>query len=220
MYYKHIKDKEALFTDYFHNRTWGEKESVSGSGSTHSYTAPLRQELPKLLQYLEVKRLLDAPCGDFNWFHLLKKEMSLSYVGGDIVKPLILQNREKFSDASTDFIHLDITNDKLPESDIWFCRDCLIHFSDEDIDKALTTFLESEIPFILTTSYTESKENENIPTGAHRFLNLELPPFNFPKPIRYIDDWVEGFPVKRMGLWKREAVMEASNGYRGEEKNA
>lgn len=219
VYYKHIKDKEALFTDYFHNRTWEEKESVSGSGSTHSYTIPLRKELPKLLQDYEVKKLLDAPCGDFNWFHLLKKDMSLTYVGGDIVKPLILQNRERFSDSTTDFIHLDITKEKLPESDLWFCRDCLIHFSDDDIGKALNIFLESEIPFILTTSYTESKGNKNIPTGGHRFLNLELPPFNFPKPIKYIDDWIEGFPVKRMGLWKREAVQKALVGYKAGEEN-
>lgn len=209
VYYKHIKGKEALFTDYFFKRVWGEVESASGPGSTVSYTQPLRKELPKLLKELKVEKILDAPCGDFNWFHLMADEIELDYIGGDIVKPLIEQNKDRFSGNSYEFIHLDITKDPLPQSDIWFCRDCLIHFSDHDIKKALEAFLESEIPYLLTTSYTDSEKNENIATGGHRFLNLELAPFNFPKPVQYLDDWVEGFPVKKMGLWKREMIREA-----------
>ncbi|MHB1100517.1 MAG: hypothetical protein ACYCZR_13275, partial [Burkholderiales bacterium] len=42
------------------------------------------------------------------------------------------------------------------------------------------------------------------PTGSFRPLNLEKAPFSFCKPERTIDDWVEGFPVRKLCLWKRE----------------
>ena len=43
----------------------------------------------------EIKRLFDAPCGDFNWMkevHLL----DVDYIGGDIVSSLVLNNKEQF----------------------------------------------------------------------------------------------------------------------------
>ncbi len=39
--------------------------------------------------------------------------------------------------------------------------------------------------------------------------SLELPPFSLGKPIRRIDDWIEGFPVRHLTLWRREGVEEA-----------
>ena len=51
--------------------------------------------------------------------------------------------------------------------------------------------------------------NSDIPTGAFRELNLQLPPFSLDKPLRVIDDWIEGHPVRRLGLWKPEVVRYA-----------
>ncbi len=211
IYYPLIRGKEQLFTDYYFLGNWtgGGEESRSGAGSTVSYTEPIRNQLPSLISELKIDTLLDAPCGDFNWFRLLIDEIDISYIGGDTVEPMIEKNRKEFSGEKVTFQHLDITRDSLPNADIWFCRDCLIHFSNKDIKRAMRAFLESDIPYLLTTTYSGSKVNKNILTGEHRFLNLELAPFNFCTPVTYIDDWVEGFPVKKMGLWRKDQIEDS-----------
>ena len=93
----------------------------------------------------------------------------------------------------------------MPDADVWMCRDCLFHFSDRNIWRALQNFLQSDINYLLTTTFPESTENRNIATGDFRPLNLELPPFSFPSPIAQLDDWIEGHPVKKLALWERAA---------------
>lgn len=206
-YYGWLKGREKLFTDFYKINQWSNKESASGPGSTIEYTENIRTEIPKLLKQFNINYILDAPCGDFNWFSRISDSLKINYVGGDIVEPIITNNIQQFSNNLTKFVQLDVTKDKLPNADLWLCRDCLIHFSDKDIFSTLQNFFGSEIDYLLTTTYTESKTNKNIPTGSHRFLNLELPPFNFCNPILYIDDWIEGHPIKRIGLWKREDLI-------------
>ncbi len=201
-YYGKLHGNEQLFTDYYKINNWGDDESVSGYGSTLGYTEKLREELPVVFEKYSIESMLDAPCGDFNWMRHVVINSLIQYTGGDIVKPLIDHHKKEFKNEGLRFVHLDIIKQPLPKADVWFCRDCLIHLSDEDIKKALFNFLRSGIELIITTSYTESEKNVDILTGEHRFLNLELPPFNFPKPELYIDDWVEGYPVKKLGLWK------------------
>lgn len=207
-YYGLIKGKKELFSDYYSMNNWGSEESVSGSGSTLSYTESLRTVLPQLFANLNIKSILDAPCGDMNWFSHVLEEYPIEYKGGDIVPALIAQHQQNFNRPNISFFQLDITKDHLPEADMWLCRDCLIHFPNKDIFKALNNYLSSNIPYLLTTSYTESDSNTNIITGLHRYLNLELPPFFFQKPQLYLNDWVEGYPVKKLGLWRREDVEE------------
>ncbi len=205
--YGWLKGREKLFTDFYKINQWSNEESISGPGSTLEYTENIRTEIPKLLKQLNIKSILDAPCGDFNWFGRINQPLDFNYTGGDIVGPMIKNNIKQFENHRTRFIQIDITKDKLPNTDLWLCRDCLIHFSDKDIFNTLSNFLKSDISYLLTTTYTESKTNKNIPTGSHRFLNLELPPFNFCKPILYIDDWIDGHPIKKIGLWKREDLI-------------
>jgi hypothetical protein len=70
-------------------------------------------------------------------------------------------------------------------------------------------FLRSEIPYLLTATYPECRRNDDIVTGAFRELNLLLPPFGFPPPRRTLEDWIEGYPVRQLGLWKREELRDA-----------
>lgn len=200
------KDNQELFTHYFHSGLWESEESASGPGSTVEYTENIRKEIPALIDKLEVKTILDVPCGDFNWFQLLERDESIHYVGGDIVEPLIKHNEEKYGNENTKFACIDILRDDLPQADLWLCRDCLFHLSNDDIFKAINKFLNSDIKYLLTSTHPNCKENTDIATGQFRELNLELPPFNFGKPITVMDDWIEGFPVRYLGLWEREQL--------------
>ena len=208
-----IKSSEDIFTHIYHKNRWGNGESLSGSGSTIQYTENIRKEIPQLINKLGVHRLLDAPCGDYNWFRLIPRNEGVFYIGGDIVKSLILRNQETFGNANTRFMELDITGDPLPGADLWMCRDALLHFSFRDIFRTVDNFLRSDIKYFLASSHTEWAQNTDIPTGSFRLLNLELPPFNFCKPTACIDDWIEGHPVRKLCLWEKQTLHDclASN---------
>jgi hypothetical protein len=46
--------------------------------------------------------------------------------------------------------------------------------------------------------------NADIQTGGWRPINLQLPPYNLPKPIKLIDERcpLEDYRDKSLGLWK------------------
>jgi SAM-dependent methyltransferase len=183
---------------------WGGRESLSGVGSDLDATVTVRKELPKLLQELGVRSLLDAPCGDFHWM----KEVSLdgvTYIGMDVVPSMIETNLSSYSAPNRKFIVGDISGDPLPRSDLILCRDCLVHLSNRLVVKALINFKKSGAAYLLTTTFPDLNVNRNIPTGNWRPLNLTLPPFNLPPPERIIpdsDNQSESEPRAVLGLWK------------------
>ncbi len=206
---KRVQDRELkdIFSGYYRENFWSSEESVSGPGSTLEYTANLREELPGLLQEYEINSILDAPCGDYNWFRYVERPAEISYLGADIVPELIQKNKERFENGNTTFRALDITNDPLPAADLWICRDVLFHLSYEHILSVLHNFLNSEIKYFFATSNVLCLENKDILSGLHRLLNLQLAPFYFPPPLLTIDDGIEGEPVRKMCLWNRETLI-------------
>jgi len=200
---------EEVFSQYFRLNSSGDPESLSGPGSTIEYTSNLRRELPDLMKRLGVHRLLDAPCGDFNWFRLIRPDLSLQYIGGEIVADLVARNNAQYGDDRTSFVHLDITRDQLPAADLWLCRDVLFHLREREVFLAFDNFLRSDIRFLLTSSHPECRQNTDIPTGAFRPLNLRLSPYGLPEPQQVIDDWIKGWPVRHLCLWDRSQVERA-----------
>ena len=205
-----VKGRELkdIFSEHYEDNFWGSDESVSGPGSTLEYTENLRKKLPHMLEKYEIRSILDAPCGDFNWFRYVERPDETSYVGADIVPELIKNNKERFENGNTAFEVLDITKDILPTADLWICRDVLFHLSYEHIVSVLRNFLNSEIKYLLTTSNVLCLENKDILSGQGRLLNLQLTPFNFPMPLLSIDDWLEGAPVRKMCLWDRKTLVD------------
>jgi hypothetical protein len=201
-------DNKKIFTHHYAENYWGCGESRSGFGSTVDYTANIRRELPPLFARLGVKTLLDAPCGDYNWFRLIPRGPELTYLGGDIVDSIVQQNAEKYRGPTTSFRVIDITRDPLPAVDLWLCRDCLFHLSHRDLLQALKNFLASDITYLLTSLHPEIRANTDIATGSFRMLNLELPPYDFGPALCYIDDYIEGFPRRQLGLWTRKELRE------------
>lgn len=199
-----FRSEESAFSKVYRNNEWWDGESKSGPGSSLTQTRRLREELPLLFKELGVRTLLDAPCGDFYWM----KEVALDvqYIGADIVREMIKDNRKKFKGRNRKFIVLDITKDKLPRVDLIFCRDALVHLSFDEVWLALRNFKRSGSTYLLTTTFTEWKASVDITTGNHRPLNLQLPPFNFPPPLRIINEGCteqDGrFADKSQGLWK------------------
>lgn len=201
--------RHAVFGQIHELNHWGNRESLSGDGSTEQYTENIRRELPSLWERLGVQTVLDAPCGDYNWFRLIPRETGPQYIGGDIVKRLVKANRRRYGGARTEFRVLDIVEDPLPEADFWLCRDCLFHLSTADVTAALRNFARSRIAYLCTSVHPECTENTDIETGDFRLLNLELAPFHFGPPLATIDDWIEGYYPRVLALWRREDVARA-----------
>jgi hypothetical protein len=76
---------------------------------------------------------------------------------------------------------------------------------EKDIISVIDKFLSSGIKYLLTSTHSNS-ENEDITTGSFRLLNLQKDPFNFGQPIAFIEDWIQGYPIRHLALWERESI--------------
>jgi hypothetical protein len=199
------KTVSEIFTETYQNRYWKSKETVSGMGSEMGQTTTLRAELPLLFQQFGIKSLLDLPCGDFNWMQQVDLQ-GIEYTGGDIVEALISQNQLKYGNAHRSFRCLDILTDTLPDADCIMVRDCLVHFSLAHIEQALANLRKSNFRYLLTTSFPNLEQNEDIQTGYWRPINLQKAPFNFPEPLARLMDAGKissgAFADKSLFLWE------------------
>ena len=196
-----LETRQDQFRRYALMNKWKDAESLSGPGSTAEYTENLRRELPLLFERFGIKSMLDAPCGDYNWMRLIERR-DVQYIGGEIVPELVDSNNAAYADDNTRFIQCDIVKDDLPAVDLWLCRDVLFHFSYDDI-------FRSNVTYILTTDHPRHEENFDIRTGSFRSMNIMRKPFCFPEPILWIDDFIEQFAVRRMGLWNVKSLEAA-----------
>ena len=179
----HGKNPKEIFSGYWRKNHWGNAESKSGDGSTLRYTEHIRQEIPILLNRLNATSMLDAPCGDFNWFKEIKFEYAIEYTGGDIVDDMVLELNHKYGNATRKFIVMDAVRDKLPDVDIWMCRDLIFHLPTLDVKKLIDNFIKSNIKYLLITSHVASDiSNADTFLGGFRLINLLNPPFTLPKP--------------------------------------
>lgn len=205
-------DPEAVFTEIFERNAWGGVDSVSGPGSDDLQTRVVVGELSAVLRDYGIKRMLDVPCGDFHWMRHVGLE-GVDYTGADIVAELVRSNNARFGRAGLQFRKLDLTRDPLPEVDLVFCRDCLVHLSFEDASRALANIRGSRSGYLLSTTFTARTTNEDIKTGGWRPLNLELAPFALPKPLKIITEGCtenDGiYRDKSLGLWRISDLPES-----------
>ena len=195
---------QNLFEKIYFLHSWYNEESLSGPGASMKQTERVRAIIPKLLKEFGINSMLDIPCGDFNWM----KEVDLTschYTGADIVRDIVNKNKIKYASPVREFTWADITSSPLPKADLIFCRDCFVHFSYSDITRAIGHIKISKSKFLLTTTFT-NRFNEDIITGHWRPINLEAPPFSFPKPLLLINENCSEengrYNDKSLGLWK------------------
>lgn len=205
----HVTSLEEKFTDIYKSKKWGNKDTLSGSGSRLDQTKKCIVELPKLLKDYKIKSLLDAPCGDFFWMEKVKLG-NTKYIGADIV-PDIITNNKQYETKNKSFRQLDITKDDLPKVDLILVRDCLVHLTHEDIMNFIDNLSRSDIKYLLTTTFPDRDHNPKISTGNWRPLNLQIPPFSLPEPIKIINEGCTEsggiYKDKSLGLWRIEDLI-------------
>ncbi len=198
-----------VFSDIHRRRAWGGCESVSGPGSGIIRTSAFRDQLPRLLEELGVRTLLDAGCGDFNWLKEVRLDLE-SYIGVDVVEEIVSELSRRCANEHRRFLSLDIVSDKLPQVDLILCRDCLVHLSFSQIFAALRNFKRSNSKYLLATTFTRFVDNADIVMGEWRPINLQEPPFSLPPPLKLIDEkrGESGgdYSDKHLGLWELKDI--------------
>lgn len=185
--------KARFATDYSRN---------SGVGSDLNATKTITSTLRDLLNSISVKTMLDIPCGDFLWMQKVDLQ-GVSYIGADIIESLITSHKSVHASPEKTFRTLDLITDDLPEVDLIFCRDCLVHFSHRLVKKAVSNVRRSGSRYLLTTTFPEHSKNKGIVTGNWQPLNLCAPPFKFPPPLRIINEGTpEPYQDKSLALWR------------------
>lgn len=202
------RGSDQPFEEIYRGNHWNDPESASGDGSNMAYTAPLRAALPGLVKRLGVKRFLDAPCGDFNWMRHVDLG-GANYIGGDIAPSLVADLKAKYERADREFRLLNIIDDELPEADIWQCRDVLIHLPNEAGLRAIQNFARSPVKYLLVSTYPFARENRDVEMGGFRYVNVRKAPFNLPKPLEMLDDFIVPEAPRYMALYDRETVAKA-----------
>ncbi len=198
---ENIKKK---FTNVYKENLFQGDESKSGVGSSMVQTEIIRKEIPKIINELGIKTFLDAPCGDYNWMREVKLRVD-RYIGVDVVKDVIKDNKRKYKTKNISFKSLNLIKNRLPKADLILCRDCLVHLNYKNSFRIIKNFKKSGAKYLLTTTFVERNQNVDLDNLFWRTLNLELEPFNFGKPLKIINEGcTEGenkFSDKCLGLW-------------------
>ena len=202
-------DLQKKFTNVYNKNLFNGFESRSGNGSDLTQTKVLRELLPELLESFNVKSILDLPCGDFNWMCNLDLN-EIQYTGGDIVESMIHGLSSKYQSSTRKFQVIDIARQVPDKYDAIFCRDLFVHLSDKDIIRALRNIKSSGSTYLFTTTFTRLSANKKLPMLKRgvkwRTINLELPPWNFPKPLHTLNEnctEMNGeYMDKSIGVWE------------------
>ena len=199
-------DLAQRFRRIHDSNLWGAAASTSGLGSEMEATAVLRAELPRLLARLGITSLLDAPCGDAVWINAAS--LSVRVVGVDIVPALIerLRARAAAGEIGGEYHLADITRDPLPRCDAILCRDCLVHLSFANIERAVANFKESGATWLIATTFPEWQTNRDCEDGDWRALNFEHAPFSWGAPVELLNENCTeaggGWRDKSLGVWR------------------
>ena len=212
-------ERANFFTTVYRDNLWQGRESKAGQGSDIASTQDLANALPIILRQLDIKSLLDLPCGDFHWMRAVDLGGAM-YIGGDIVPELIQRNNELHCSPTRTFQVIDLVKDQLPKVDMVFVRDCLIHFTNELVTEALHNIVRSGSKYVCLTNdlnpnrfpNRENIELDRAVNGVnfeYRPNCFELPPFSFPAALVTMSDgstWDAWNGIKAMCVWEVESV--------------
>ena len=179
---------EAVFTQVYKRGLWGkgEQKYYSGPGSDPNATRIYVDAVRSFIASNDVRSVLDLGCGDFRVGAQLLSP-TVTYIGVDVVKPLINYNRRNFGGKNVSFICGNILEDDLPTASLCLIRQVLQHLSNEQIQIVLHR--TKQYRFLLVTEHRPAPSHVSQPNldihhgheirmGQGSFVQLDAPPFN------------------------------------------
>jgi Methyltransferase domain len=199
---------ETVFTQIYNEGKWGKNANghgCSGSGSSLENTVTYRAYLQYFLKKYNIRSVIDVGCGDWtsssaiNWG-------SIRYIGYDVVKSVIENNREQYGTPLISFVHDNGIKSNLPKADLLICKEVLQHLPNSDIKQFLTQL--NKFKYCLITNdvnpTTFTSNNRDAPYGHYRPIDLTAPPFSIKaiKVLMYTIDYGNHQDVKQVLLIK------------------
>lgn len=189
------------------SKAFEESAKRSGFEDSPESTEALRGCLSNLLRDLNISSILDVPCRDASWQHLLPGIRNVTYIGGDIsIRALeTAKHRPENKRAGMEFMLFDAVHFPLKRPfDLVLFRGLIEHQRVQDSLTALLNFKSSGSRFLAANYWpnTPAEANEAAHSLDHAGwyeANLLLPPFSFPEPLASCPDGPEG---SRLGLWR------------------
>ena len=176
-----INNLRTRFENIYSNNTWnmGQNETLSGLGSTLSYTTSIRKSLVEIIKQKNIKNMIDTSCGEWNWKKQIKHELC-DYTGIDIVKEVIDRNNTLYKNEKINFIQHDMLSyiKTKPDLsvDLIMCRHTLEHLPrDYNLDFIKECRRVSKYLLITTKKFSYNKELSGDDT--YRPINLETEPY-------------------------------------------
>lgn len=191
---RRTKSAEAVFTEIYRKNQWGGKagEFCSGSGTVNervssAYIAVVTQ-LAETHRFASL-RAVDLGCGDMRIGGRIAP-LFASYVGVDVVRPLVEHLSARMATARMRFACLDITAEELPEGEVCMVRQVLQHLSNAQIQRVLRKL--ARYRFVLISEHLPSpdrqvRKNLDKPHGGDIRLYADSgvyvtdPPFSLPR---------------------------------------
>jgi SAM-dependent methyltransferase len=186
---------KTAFTDIYKDSTWGSGADgglgTSGTGSTLSATLLYRTYLQQFLKENEIKSVVDAGCGDWEFSQTIDWS-GVDYTGYDIVQEVVDANTKKFAKPNIKFVQADIVQTDLAPADLLISKHVLQHLPNTSVQKFITQLGKYKHVLLINgvDPKTFSGENRDIGPGDYRFLDVTEPPFNLKgkKVLTYLGD--------------------------------
>ena len=166
----------------------------------------LRHLLPSLVSNLQLKSILDCGCGLSGLYTTFQNLEGVTYLGVDIVKPLIAQLQTTQTTPSCTFQYMNVFEDPPETADIWIARDLLNLYPDGQHKLFFQRFLESGSLYLALTSIDTTTENSAGVLGIQRKLNLQVPPYSMPDPFVTLLDGQQWFCTKNLLVYSRQQI--------------
>lgn len=178
----------------------GLPETKCGGGSTIQATRHIREWLPIIFNELDIRVLVDAPCGDFNW--MARTDLSdIEYYGVDYdIEHLrkavaMLSEPERFAPLDAHFLLLNILSDDIPDGDAIMCKDFFQHIPTKKVIYLLDKI--TKFRWLIATCHNNHHNDDLAYDGGFRPLNLRIAPFNLGDPLHKVEN-----DKKVLGVWE------------------
>jgi SAM-dependent methyltransferase len=197
--------EEAIMTEIYN--TWAWKATTTTSSQ-------LCTQLPAAFQELEIKSILDCGCGTGGgnppW--ILTIDLSgisgISYLGVDIVEPLVATLQAQYTKPTVKFQKMNILRDPPETTDLWFARDFCCLYPKPECMLFFQKFLESKSPFLAITSVDTERAYQKYATGSWIQLNVQRAPLYMPEPLMELEDGEQWFCKKWLYIYNRQQILE------------
>lgn len=184
------KNDEKIFTHIYDNQIW---QKGSGTGSYKEYTEEYRKILQEYFYDPKFHTIVDYGCGDFQIIRLIDIPSDKVYIGLDVVKSVIENDKKLFSKDNVRFYKIDdfdkMEDLNLLSGDLLIVKDVFIHWPNAKIQKFLDTVLPNFKYSLITNDSLKEEFTRDIQLGNFRAIDITKEPFNFNKNIRLIKEY-------------------------------